>query len=592
MAARPSCWRASTPSSVTDTSTTSLGSEPATGGSAARGARRLARRWAPAAALSVAAGLLVGLPLAVLLRTALEEGLGPLLEATASAGPAIWATIWTSLGATALAVGVGALIALLTERTDAPGRRGLRLAMLVALIVPGYVAALGWLNAYGPGGLLDDLFGVAAPALVGPLGIVVVMGVEAAPIAYLIVVAGLHSRAEPDLERAARASGASAIDAIRSITMPLLRPVFAGAAAIAFVLSVTSFGVPAVLGIPAGFTTMTTRIYRDLAFSSDPASFVRAVGLAIVLAVGAAVIIALADWLLERRRADRSGVFAGPIGHMGQSAPGPQEEGAGRRRVRPRALAAGAVAWLVVGTIVIVPLLGLLSTALNRAPGLPPGPSSWTLDNFREVLDPRTLEALGNSVVLAAAAAAGVIALAALAVMARRGRGVGLTGSLLGLTFALPGSTLAVAVLLAYGASLRNTLLIILIAYLAKFWALGYRPVAAGLDAIPADAYRAARVSGAGAWTTMRTVVLPALRPMIVAGGLIVFMFGLHEVTMSSLLYGPGSATLAVVVLNLQQLGEVGLTAALALVLAGIVTLAALPLLGRTGVLERVGWRR
>ena len=79
---------------------------------------------------------------------------------------------------------------------------------------------------------------------------------------------------------------------------------------------------------------------------------------------------------------------------------------------------------------------------------------------------------------------------------------------------------------------------------------------------------------------------------MIVAGGLIVFMFGLHEVKMSSLLYGPGSATLAVVVLNLQQLGEVGLTAALALVLAGIVALAALPLLGRMGALVRVGWRR
>ena len=100
-------------------------------------------------------------------------------------------------------------------------------------------------------------------------------------------------------------------------------------------------------------------------------------------------------------------------------------------------------------------------------------PANWTLDNFREVLDPRTLEALGNSVVLAAGAAVGVIVLAGLAVMARRGRGAGLTGGLLGLTFALPGSTLAVAVLLAYGVALRDTLLIILIAYLAKFWALG-----------------------------------------------------------------------------------------------------------------------
>jgi iron(III) transport system permease protein len=381
------------------------------------------------------------------------------------------------------------------------------------------------------------------------------------------------------------------------VTLPLLRPVLAGAAAIAFVLSVTSFGVPAVLGIPAGFVTMTTRIYRDLAFSADPVSFVRAVGLAVVLAVGAAAVIAIGDRLLERRRTERSGAFTGPLGQLGSEASGPAaltgpgEEGAGRR-VRPRAVVAGIAAWGVIVVVVVMPLLGLLMTALTRAPGLMPVPANWTLDNFRDVLVPRTAEALANSVVLAAAAAAGVILLAALAVMARRGRGAGLTGSLLSLTFALPGSTLAVAVLLAYGASLRDTLLIILVAYLAKFWALGYRPVASGLDAIPADAYRAARVSGAGVWTTTRTVVLPLLRPMIVAGGLIVFMFGLHEVTMSSLLYGPGSTTLAVVVLNLQQLGEVGPTAALALLLAAVVALAALPLLGRSRALERVGWRR
>jgi iron(III) transport system permease protein len=554
----------------------------------------LARRRAPGVALVTAACLLVAIPLLVLLRTVLEEGLTALLEAVASAGPSIGATLWTSAAATVLAVLLGATLAVLTERTDVPGRRGLRLAMLLGLIVPGYVAALGWLNTYGPGGMLDDLFGLAFPALVGPIGIVTVMGVEAAPIAYLIVVAGLRTRAEPDLERAARASGASAFDAFRSVTLPLLRPVLAGASAIAFVLSVTSFGVPAVLGIPAGVTTMTTRIYRDLAFSSDPSSFVRAVGLAIVLAVGAALVIVIGDWLLQRRRQERSGAFGGPLGSTGGAAPaaGPVEEGHGRRWVRPRALVGGSAAWAIVSAVVILPLVGLLLTALTRAPGLAPVPANWTLDNFAEVLDVRTLEALGNSLVLAAAAAVGVVLLAGLAVLARRGRGAGLTGGLLGLTFALPGSTLAVAVLLAYGVALRDTLAIILVAYLAKFWALGFWPVAAGLDGISDDSYRAARVSGAGVWTTTWTVVLPLLRPMILAGGLIVFMFGLHEVTMSSLLYGPGSATLAVVVLNLQQLGDNGLTAALALVLASLVALAAVPLLGRSGALERVGWRR
>ena len=543
------------------------------------------------AALLLAAALLVALPLLALLRAALEEGVAPLVDAVITAGPAIAATVWTSLAATILALLIGVAMAVVTERTDVPGRRGLRLAMLLALIVPGYVAALGWLSAYGPGGLLDDTLGLAAPALVGPLGVVIVLAVEAAPIAYLIVVSGLATRAEPDLERASRASGAGPLETFRSITLPLLGPVIAGAAAVAFVLSVTSFGVPAVLGIPAGFTTITTRIYRDLAFSSDAESFSRGVGLAIVLAVGTAIVIAIADWLLDRRRADRSGAFAGPLGHLGGAAPGPREVGA-RRRLRPWVMAAGVMAWLSVVLMLLLPFVGLVVTALARAPGLAPVPANWTLDNLNEVLDARTFAALGNSIALAAAAAVGVIILSGLALLARRGRGAGLTGGLLGMTFALPGSTLAVAVLLAYGVALRDTLAILLVAYLAKFWALGYRPVAAGLDGIPADSYRAARVSGASAWTTTRTVVLPLLQPMIIAGGLIVFMFGIHEVTMSSLLYGPGSATLAVVVLNLQQYGDNGLSAALAVVLTVIVAVSGLPLLRRSGVLARVGWRR
>jgi iron(III) transport system permease protein len=253
-------------------------------------------------------------------------------------------------------------------------------------------------------------------------------------------------------------------------------------------------------------------------------------------------------------------------------------------------LAGGVVAWAVVSVVVILPLLGLLMTALTRAPGLAPVPANWTLDHFSEVLGPRTFEALGNSAILAGAAAAGVIVLATLAVMSRRGSGAGIIGSFLGLTFALPGSTLAVAVLLAYGASLRDTLVIILIAYLAKFWALGYRPVAAGLQGMSADQPRAARISGADGWTATRTIVLPILRPVVVAGGLIVFLFGLHEVTMSSLLYGPGTATLGVVVLDLQQLGDAGLSAALALLLTGLVALASAPALRRGGALERLGW--
>jgi iron(III) transport system permease protein len=152
------------------------------------------------------------------------------------------------------------------------------------------------------------------------------------------------------------------------------------------------------------------------------------------------------------------------------------------------------------------------------------------------------------------------------------GRGL---STLATLPFAVPGSALAVGVLLAYGRWLRDTLLLILIAYLAKFWALGHRPIAGAADGQPPDLALAARASGAGPVTALRTVTLPLLRPALAAAWLLVFLAGFDELTMSSLLYGPGSETLAVVILNLQQLGDISVTTALAVILTGVVIAAA-----------------
>jgi len=55
----------------------------------------------------------------------------------------------------------------------------------------------------------------------------------------------------------------------------------------------------------------------------------------------------------------------------------------------------------------------------------------------------------------------------------------------------------------------------------------------------------------------------------------LVFVFAFHEVTMSSLLYGPTSQTLAVLVLNVEQVGDVGTTAALACALTVLVMVPA-----------------
>jgi iron(III) transport system permease protein len=250
-----------------------------------------------------------------------------------------------------------------------------------------------------------------------------------------------------------------------------------------------------------------------------------------------------------------------------------------------------ALAWAFVVLAVIVPLVALVLTALTRAVGLPPTPDNWTLANFNAVLDTHAWAAFGNSLLLSALAAAGAVALGVLGLVAVRGRWRGLAAALVGLSFAIPGSTLAAAVLIAYGPLLRDTLVIILVAYLAKFWVLAFRPLGAALEGLAADFGRAARSSGADALTAARTVILPLLWPSLAASAVLVFMFALHELTMSSLLYGPTSATLAVVVLNLQQLGDPTQTAALAVLVTLLVALVSLPLAGRLSAFASARWR-
>ena len=87
----------------------------------------------------------------------------------------------------------------------------------------------------------------------------------------------------------------------------------------------------------------------------------------------------------------------------------------------------------------------------------------------------------------------------------------------------------------------------------------------------------------------IRTIVAPLLRPAIVGGWLLVFLFAVHELTISSLLYGPGTATLAVVILNQQQLGNVAVTAALSVLLTLLIAAAGLLLLGLRSAAVRFG---
>lgn len=509
--------------------------------------------------------VIVVFPLYELFRAALSAGTDGAIDAVSrtGVGRAALNTVWTAVAVTPVAVMAGTAAAMVTERSAAPGRRGLRIAVLLTFFVPSFVSAQSWARAYGPSGLTDDLLGVALPGIYGAFGVVAVLTVHAVPLAYLVVVAALASRVEPDLERAARSSGATRWHAFRTVTLPLLRPALIAAGALVFITTVNAFGIPAILGLPGGFATLTTRIYRDLAFAADPAAFRSVVVLATSLVILTAVAVGLADALGGVRDSVTR-----------TSAPPGSREQTGRR-----SWTAAAGLWAYATLTGFVPLAALTLTALTRAVGVAPTPANWTLDNFTEAFSQQTLGALRNSLLLAAGAATVVVILGGLLASLRKrrfGRSLG-TGA--ALTFAVPGSALAVAVLLAYGPWLRDTLLLILVAYVGKFWALGHRTISGSVDGLPPELPRAARVSGAGPVTTLRTVILPMLRPALAGAWLLVFLIGVHELTMSALLYGPGSETLAVAILNTQQLGDITVTSALAVVITLVVMAGAAPLL-------------
>ena len=496
-------------------------------------------------------------------RIAAADGLaGIARDLTAPASRvAIVHTVAVAGAVTVLAVTAGTALALAVERRPARSRLLPRLLVAAPLVIPEFVLGFAWSQAYGPAGLSDRLTGLTMPGLFGPAGIIAVLTVYGLPLAYLAVTAGLAARADPALERAARAAGASGWTTLRTVTLPLLRIPLLAAAALVFVTAAGSFAVPEVLGTPAGFATMSTLVYSELALSAAPAAFTALVVLALAMVV--LVLLALGPldlWLARLPRAARTQAPSAP--------PAPRTAG-------DRALM--AVIWVYAVLAAGIPMLTLILTALTRGPGLAPVPANWTLANFQAGFSGGAGAALARSTALALAAAIAAPVIGALVAGLARGRWRGPLATVVTLSYAIPGSALAVGIIVSYGRWLDGSALIIGVAYVAKFWVFGHRPVQAALDRLPPGLTRAARLSGARPAAAARTVVLPPLTAAAVSAAALVFILAFHELTMSTILYGPGTETFAVVIMNTQDLGGVGATAALALVLTvPVVAVAAL----------------
>ena len=236
-----------------------------------------------------------------------------------------------------------------------------------------------------------------------------------------------------------------------------------------------------------------------------------------------------------------------------------------------------ALAALFAVGVLVAPLVAVALSALTRVAGYAPTPGNLTLHNFHIafVETAATQRAIRNSLLLAALSATLIMCLGCAVAYFRlraRVRSSGVLEALATLPYAVPGTVLALAFILAFarpvfGLRLYNTLGIILVAYLARFFTFGITTASAALRSVSETLPAAARVSGATWWQAQRDTVFPLIRPALLGGWLFVFVPCLAELTVSALLYSAGHETVGVAVFNLLESGIVSPAAALALVL-------------------------
>lgn len=464
-----------------------------------------------------------------------------------------------------VATAVGAVLVFLLDRLDLPGRRGLRLALLVPLIVPPQILAIAWIGWVGPAGLLTrwtrDVLDLARLpwTLYGEGGIVTLLTVFTLPVTYLTIGAGMR-RIPRSLEEAARLDGAGLAVVGTRILVPLLRPYLLAAGMLAFLAALGNFGIPALLGIPARFLMLTTLIYqRVTSFASG--GFAQAAALAMVVAVPALLA------LFAQQRLNRS------ADALESQLEEPAVYPLGRWRW-PLA----TVVWIVFGGLMTVgPFTSMVLTSLVKAVGVAPAPGNLDLRHYRFVLTsldafPR---ALTHSLALAGGAAlvSAVLALAIGYLLLRLGaRGLPLQ-LLVDFPYALPGIVFALALILTWlpspipGVRLYGTVWLLGIAYVGHYLAFALQPIGAAWRQVDPSLEEAARIDGAGTVQAMRYVLLPVVAPTVAVAALLVFLAAFSEISLSALLAGSRAETLGWLVFGLEQAGDTNRAAALSVVL-------------------------
>ena len=466
-------------------------------------------------------------------------------------------TLWTSAAVGFACVIAAAPMGWLVARTDLPFKRLIRLLVLASFVTPPFLGAFAWVLLGGPNAGLVNQWYYALSGLkpfedaslvniFSAWGMVFVMALYTFPYVFTFVTNSLEA-IPSDLEEASAILGAPAWRTAWHITIPLALPALLAGFIVAFLQSMTLFGVPAILALPAGIDTMTTKIWALFQFPPR-----------LGLAAAASLPLLVITVVLLRTQ-------AAIMGRRGFSVIGGKTTGQRPIRLGPWMVPALLLFVIVLGCSIALPYGVLARTAFVKN-WSGPVEGNLSLEHWRFVFFEfsQTKQALMNTFILGTTAAtAGTILATTIGYLSLRKLvwGHRYLAFLATAPVAIPGIVLAVGLFLSYTRPplvLYGTLAIIFLAYLTKELPVGYQQIAASLKSVHPELEDASRIFGATRLRALVDVTAPLIRNGVVATWIFIFIGSIRELSATILLFTARTKTISVTMFDLRESNDWG----------------------------------
>lgn len=463
--------------------------------------------------------------------------------------------IWLSALVTAFSLVFGVLMALIMSRTDLPRKGLFELLVIMPMFVSPFTGLIAWISLGSEKtGFVNvawvqfwKLLGVQAYPLFNIWsfgGVVWVMFLFFCPFVYLFTVGSMRSM-DSSLEEAARTSGAGPIQTLMRITVPMSLPSIFSAGLLVFILAAELYTIPGIIGANAGFTTLPWQIYQDSTQFPVHRAHAAAAGTMILW-------VALVGMLLQRMVTKRSERFVTMAGKGFKGRPLPL----GKLK-----WAAFAIIGLYVACADLLPLAAIVLSSFMKFSSTALTPELFTLDHYRTIFSlPDIRFATWNTLIIAVMSGLACVVvgfLISFLEVRRPSTGSRMLAMLGVLPVAVPGMVYGIGLLWLYlRTPLYGSIWILLLAMVAKFLPYGILVSRSGIMQVHPELEQSARMSGASPMLAIRAIVMPLVKPTLIALLFFVMLQSIKELSASALLYGQNSQTLSVLTWHYMDGGE------------------------------------